>query len=440
MYKTPNVYVEQNSILPEIPTAEIATAVPVFIGYTEKTRLTNKHQSDVIRINSLLEYENIFGTQHLQAAIKVSVDSDEEILETHFFELEYILYYCIKLFFDNAGKYCYIVSVGSYEGSITLNAIKKGLDMVAQQDNITLIASPDATRLSHDDYGSYCQQVLAQCAKQKDRFGVFDVFEPINKEGDAHGFRRAMGASNLKYGAAYYPNLITSYTNNDNNIFVGDISLSDLKFQKPALYNKVKNTLTDRTIVLPPSAAVMGAYIHNDNENGVWNTPANIELISVIGPHVDITEREQENLNIDIVSGKSINVIKSFPRRGTLIWGARTLAGNDNECRYISVRRLFNFIEESIQLATNFAVFEANDLMTWLKLSTIAESFLRDIWEQGALVGDAEQQAFFVNVGLGKTMTQDDVNNGRIIVDIGVAAIRPAEFIALRISHQQEKI
>ena len=140
-------------------------------------------------------------------------------------------------------------------------------------------------------------------------------------------------------------------------------------------------------VVLPPSAAVAGVYARVDRERGVWKAPANVSLSSVIGPVSKITHDEQAGLNVDPTAGKSINAIREFTGKGTLIWGARTLAGNDNEWRYVSVRRLFNMIEESTKKATSFAVFEPNDATTWLKVKGMIEAYLYGLWERGALAG-----------------------------------------------------
>src|SRR5262249_53193482 len=153
-------------------------------------------------------------------------------------------------------------------------------------------------------------------------------------------------------------------------------------------------------ITLPPSAAIAGVYASVDRDRGVWKAPANIGLTSVIGPTVKITHDEQENLNVDTTAGKSINAIRAFTGRGPLVWGARTLAGNDNEWRYVSVRRLFIMIEESVKKASAFAVFEPNDSATWLKVKAMIESFLYGLWTQGALAGSTTDAAYFVNVGL----------------------------------------
>jgi phage tail sheath protein FI len=122
-----------------------------------------------------------------------------------------------------------------------------------------------------------------------------------------------------------------------------------------------------------------------------------------------------------------------------LVWGARTLAGNDNEWRYISVRRLFNLIEESTKKATAFAVFEGNDATTWLKVKAMIDSYLYGLWQQGALAGSSAEAAYYVNIGLGKTMTSQDVLEGRLIVEIGIAAVRPAEFIVIKFMHKLQE-
>src|SRR6185436_9290693 len=147
----------------------------------------------------------------------------------------------------------------------------------------------------------------------------------------------------------------------------------------------------------------------------------NVSLSSVIGPTKQVTNDDQDRLNVDSTSGKSINAIRAFPGKGTLVWGARTLAGNDNEWRYVNVRRLFIMIEESAKKSTAFAVFESNDAATWLKVKGMLESYLYTLWEQGALQGSKPESAFYVNVGLGKTMTAQHVLEGQMIVELGIA-------------------
>ena len=215
--------------------------------------------------------------------------------------------------------------------------------------------------------------------------------------------------------------------------------LSDIKSSYTADYNAIKLALEAETITLPPSAAIAGVYARTDRERGVWKAPANVSLAAVLGPQQRITDEEQKELNVDATAGKSINAIRSFQGKGTLVWGARTLAGNDNEWRYISVRRLFNTIEESTQKATSFAVFEANEASTWLKVQAMIGNYLHGLWQQGALAGSAPELAYYVEVGLGKTMTPQDVLEGRMNIEIGIAAVRPAEFIILKFSHKMQE-
>ncbi len=202
------------------------------------------------------------------------------------------------------------------------------------------------------------------------------------------------------------------------------------------LYKQIKTAIAASSSILPPSAAVAGIYARVDNRRGVWKAPANESLNSILGPVVRITAEQQASLNVDSVAGKSVNAIRYFTGKGTLVWGARTLAGNDNEWRYVPVRRFFNFVEESCKKATEPFVFESNDANTWVKIQGMLEGFLRELWSRGALQGRKVEHAFFVSVGLGKTMTALDILEGRMIVEIGLAVVRPAEFIILRFSHK----
>jgi phage tail sheath protein FI len=206
-----------------------------------------------------------------------------------------------------------------------------------------------------------------------------------------------------------------------------------------ALYNRIKDELNKYTLSLYPCASMAGIYARVDGTRGVWKAPANVGLALANEPSITIDDESQENLNVDSVSGKSINAIRQFSGRGTLVWGARTLAGNDNEWRYINVRRLFTYVEESCKKATEFVVFESNTAVTWNRVKNMVEAFLTNLWRDGALAGATTKDAFFVQVGLGSTMTPDDILNGKMIVTIGMAAARPAEFIILQFEHKLQE-
>ncbi len=185
---------------------------------------------------------------------------------------------------------------------------------------------------------------------------------------------------------------------------------------------------------IPAQGAVAGIYCKNDRDRGVWKSPANIAVQGIIKPMVEVSNAEQDLLNEDADTGKSINVIRTFTGKGPLIWGARTLAGGSNEWRYISVRRFFSYAEESILKAMNPFVFEPNNARTWVKIKAMVTSFLVEQWKAGALVGASLEEAFFVRVG--KDTTSDtEILEGKINVQIGMAVARPAEFIILEFSH-----
>lgn len=205
------------------------------------------------------------------------------------------------------------------------------------------------------------------------------------------------------------------------------------------VYKGIIKAIQTQGVVLPPSGAVVGKYASVDRERGVWKAPANVSITAVKGPAVNITHEDQEDLNVDTEAGKSVNAIRAFTGKGTLIWGARTLAGNDNEWRYVPVRRFFNMVEESVKKATAQFVFEPNDANTWVKVRAMIENFLALQWRAGALAGAKPEEAYYVRVGLGQTMTAQDILNGFMNVEIGMAVVRPAEFIILKFSHKMQE-
>nr|WP_294859414.1 phage tail sheath C-terminal domain-containing protein [uncultured Fluviicola sp.] len=217
------------------------------------------------------------------------------------------------------------------------------------------------------------------------------------------------------------------------------MQLDAIKISNNALYNRIKTSISQVPVLLPPSSSIAGVYARVDGSSGVWKAPANTSLNYVIGPNYNISNDLQDGMNVDTLSGKSINAIRSFTGKGTLVWGARTLNGNSTEWKYISVRRFYNMVEESVKKATEGFVFQANDANTWVQVRAMIENFLILQWKAGALAGAKPEQAFFVRVGLGSTMTADDVLNGRMIVEIGMAVVRPAEFIVLRFSHMMQQ-
>ncbi|AOW20713.1 phage tail sheath family protein [Urechidicola croceus] len=204
-------------------------------------------------------------------------------------------------------------------------------------------------------------------------------------------------------------------------------------------YSNLLNEITAVMNLLPPSSAMAGIYTQVDNSRGVWKAPANISINNVVKPASNITHDDQEDLNVDAISGKSINAIRTFPGIGTLVWGGRTLDGNSLDWKYINVRRTIIMLEQSIKLALRAYVFEPNDSNTWVTVKSMIINFLTDKWKQGALAGSSPEDAFDVQLGLGSTMTSLDILEGRMLVSIKLAIVRPAEFIVVTFQQQMQK-
>lgn len=206
-----------------------------------------------------------------------------------------------------------------------------------------------------------------------------------------------------------------------------------------SVYNNIKTAIKNTGLIVPPSGAMAGIYAATDGTRGVWKAPANVAPLNVIKPTIPIDDDIQGKLNVDTNAGKSINAIRAFTGKGTLVWGARTLTGNDNNWRYISVRRTYIMVETSTRRAVFQFVFEPNDIHTWLRVKAMIQNFLFLLWQEGALAGVKPEQAYYVSVGLGQTMTAQDILEGRMIIEIGMAVVRPAEFIVLRFTQIQQQ-
>jgi len=624
-YKTPGVYVEEISTLPP-SVAAVATAIPAFIGYTEKASRNGKSLKNIpTHISSMLDYHQMFGASSGLGEITVNLNADNSVGKIDS-QYTYYLYDSVKLYFANGGGECYIASVGLFGDEITADALASGLSAIEKEDHPTILLSPDAMLLEKQDQAySFQQAMLAQCNSLQDRVAVLDVFNGNIDRADKDvilDFRNGIGINFLKYGAAYYPwimstfsasfgfedvkildaegeevnledivsdpspiiNLkaaiedvksVSDFVNNPNgeesnfsesfykipadkigtldeattyitfiktaidkilefkesalknNLIINELNvktnpssplstllkalasvdgslatgvinaesdyenydlansidtllydgldddqkvkksvsalkthfdslmsiLNSLKKDSTAIkenldkivydtndfYKNIVNEIQKAASLVPPSGAIAGVYSQVDSDRGVWKAPANVSLSSTSSPCLRLDNKQQEDLNVDVTAGKSINAIRPFTGKGTLVWGARTLAGNDNEWRYVSVRRFFNMVEKSLKLSINWAVFEPNDVNTWTRVKGMIENYLTNLWKQGALAGATPDAAFFVNIGLGTTMSQVDILEGRMNVEIGMAVVRPAEFIVLKFSHKLQE-
>lgn len=463
-YRTPDVYVEEIPVFPP-SVAEVGTAIPAFIGYTQSATKTKAGDLDnkPTKVYSLKEYETFFGGPDAPTiAVTVSTDANG-VTSASLTEptVTYLLYYAVKMYFDNGGGQCYIVSVGGYSDDIDADELADGLEKVRMEDEPTLLVIPEATKLSYAKYKELSGKMLTQCSDLRDRFAIFDVWsgdlgpdeEVVVKSGTPDEKKNVILASReawagtLKYAAAYYPFLRTTYNHfvaeDESNVSVAigsatAVTLGSLENSDTASYNLVKSEVQKYFVVVPPSGAIAGVCAATDRARGVWKAPANVALTDVLEPVVKLTNEKQDSLNVDATSGKSINALRAFAGKGTLVWGARTLAGNDNEWRYVSVRRFFNMVEESIKKSTYWAVFEPNDANTWVKVRGMIENYLTDKWREGALAGATPKDAFFVKCGIGTTMSSQDILEGRMYVEIGMAVVRPAEFIVLKFFHKMQ--
>jgi len=471
---TPGVYVQEISTFPP-SVAEVETAIPAFIGYTEKaTKLGVDITWIPTMINNFSEYELFFGVSQQEAEDSITIAVEDfgggnytvQVLPVAGKKSVHNMYYAVKHYFDNGGGTCYIASVGDYTalpGAPKKDDLVKGLESIKDIDEVTILVIPECQYC--DDYKTVVQKMITQAATLKDRFAIIDPDkvtpkEPGNPSGDISGDsslirNSTVGVDSDRYAAAYYPNLLTVYSANfkfddltiDTYTWSGtgtDPNLGGKKMSElgtgSVLYSKIKGEVDKQYVEVPPSAAMAGIYARVDSTDGVWKAPANEAVLSVAGPSIPISNREQEDLNIDPNNGKSINAIRTFPGYGTLVWGARTLNGNDNEWRYISVRRFFNMVEESVKKSCAQFVFDPNTVSTWVKVQAMIENYLFLKWREGALAGSKPEQAYFVRVGLGTTMTSLDILEGRMNVEIGMAVARPAEFIVLKFSQLMQQV
>lgn len=465
--RTPGVYTTEIPTLPP-SVAQVSTAIPAFIGYTQ--RAVNELGDSLVniptKIFSLKEYEQYFGFAENETGLSVNVNitTDPVTLAVTSMTAQaqiadpslHNMHHCLRLFFENGGGPCYIVSVGPTVSPavLTPEILQAGLTALEAWDEPTLILFPEGQGLAEGAYYALIGLAIDQCASLQDRFTFVDVHtQAPTTTGSITNFRAEFGKTdNLNYAAAYYPNLRTTfdYRYNLSDVAVNittngvpagaTVGLDTLQSTQTAVFNLCVDRIRNQTSpILPPSAAMAGIYAKIDGSRGVWKAPANISINSVFETTDFITDAEQGDMNMDPGSGKSVNAIRSFNGKGILVWGARTLDGNSNEWRYISVRRFFIMVEESAKKATFSFVFEPNDANIWVKVRAMLENYLTLLWRQGALAGAKPEHAFFVKCGLGSTMSAQDILEGRLIVEIGMATVRPAEFIILRFMHKLQE-
>ena len=411
----------------------------------------------------------------------------------------YYMHNSIRLFYENGGQEAYIVSVGNYGNAseqplainanqiinpnVSLNDLQAGIALLEKEQEPTLYICPDATLLSVNNNGTLMESMLLQAQDIKSAMCIFDVIggrnpDAFNFSKDIETFRNHTGSLGLKFGASYYPFVGTTILQKIDidftNFFGGDIKkLAALinptetpnpdaasiieKIENPPPQNATPNsklqaeliaasetyaTIMEHVLaeanILPPSGGIAGIFTTNDNYKGVWDAPANVSMVGAASLPINLSDATQKDLNIDAVSGKSINPIRSFPGRGILVWGARTLDGNSNDWRYIPTRRTVTMIEQSTKLALQSYSFHSNDRNTWSEVKAMLENFLDNTWKAGGLQGNKATDAFEVNVGIGSTMKPEDLPNGIMRVSIRIAVAYPNEFIELTLVQKMQ--
>jgi len=288
------------------------------------------------------------------------------------------------------------ITPSQFEGDV---AKREGMGGLAAVDEVTMLICPDLmTFVNGDDVAVRDLQgkMIAHCENMGDRMAILDA-PPNMIPQDILDWRMNAAGYDSKFAALYYPWL------------------------------EVMDPITKRPLLVPPSGHVAGVWARTDGTRGVHKAPANEVTMGVNGLGFQVTGEEQGGLN-----QRGINCIRAFPGRGIRIWGARTMS-SDPEWRYINVRRLFNYISESIMEGTQWAVFEPNDERLWSSLRISATNFLNRTWRQGALFGATPSQAFFVKCDA-ETNPQDVIEAGQVVIEIGICPVKPAEFVIFRIS------
>ncbi|WP_434525267.1 phage tail sheath C-terminal domain-containing protein [Photorhabdus asymbiotica] len=389
--KQPGVTITENLISQKQDDAFIG--VPVFIGYTQPAKNNRVSDQTAIKLNSLTDFTLSFAESGL-------------------------MYYSVRHFFENGGQQAYVLSLGSDKPQDDFQSLTTTLQQdwvkqaISAQSAITLIVVPDIVYLNqmndpdsgidqHDKiqfWLQFWQSVLNLCNSRRGIMGLLDApDDPVL----AAECLTQFSSDDRQWGAVYWPRLKSAYQEQN------------------------------QPIVLSPTAAVAAIIQRNDNQMVVWHAPANVPLAKVINPvrsYIEADELFNQN-------GTSLNLVRSFPGKGTRIWGCRTLDNTPGSpWRYIQTRRLVSYIEAHMTQLGRAFVFEPNNAITWMKFKGQAYNWLRQLWLNGGLRGTQEDQAFEVLLGIDESMSEADLRAGKMIMKIRLALLIPAEFIELSLT------
>ncbi|HRV95752.1 MAG TPA: phage tail sheath subtilisin-like domain-containing protein [Anaerolineae bacterium] len=279
---------------------------------------------------------------------------------------------------------------------------RTGIEGLEALDDVTMVCVPDLMtpmpnqKLDLDMVKAVQALIIAHCERTGDRVAILDAPPNLNPQ-KIKNWRMDIAGFDSSYAALYYP------------------------------WIQVMDPIKNRPILIPPSGHMAGIWARNDNTRGVHKAPANEVVAGATGLAYNVTKGEQ-----DVLNPNAINCIRAFPGMGIRVWGARTVSSNPS-WRYINVRRLFNFVEKSIERGTQWVVFEPNEPMLWARIRRDVTAFLTTVWSSGALFGNTPNEAFYVKCDeeLNPPRVRDQ---GQLIIEIGMAPVKPAEFVIFRIS------
>ncbi len=382
IYQSPDIYVEEVAGGPR-PIQAVGTSTAAFLGVAPDPKAP---RNQPMACNNWTQFVRTFA-------------SNENPASTHLAE-------AVFGFFQNGGSRCYVVALDKGKPLKGTGNQRAGLDLLEQVEDVAIVAAP-----GYNDPAAH-NDLLEHCEKMKDRVALLDSLERVDAierltevataGGDAAtagGLRPALSKGG--YGAFYYP------------------------------WIAIRSAFNRELINVPPSGHLAGVWARSDFTRGVHKAPANEPIRGALNVTHTLTRQEQAVLN-----PRGVNCIRYFSQEGVLVWGARTIADGSSEWRYLNVRRLFNMIEKSIATSTRWIVFEPNDRTLWKSIRRDISAFLTRLWRDGALMGRTPAEAFFVKCDE-ETNPPENIDAGIVTTLIGIAPVKPAEFIVFRISQYE---
>jgi phage tail sheath protein FI len=376
-YLTPGVYAEEVPQRTLAPVEGAPTSVAAFIGVAPGGPIDTP-----IRITNWARFQMTFG--------------DPNWPDAGAFADGMHLAHAVFGFFANGGQVCWVVRVQSLR-ELGVER-RRGIDALTSVDEVTMVAAPDLVALADDPLAFVERQVqlIAHCEAAGDRMAILDPPPDLWPE-DVRDWRMSVAGHDSRHATLYWP------------------------------WIEVMDPITQRPVLVPPSGHIAGTWARSDLRRGIHKAPANEPILGAHAPAFTVTVAEQGSLN-----SVGINCLRVFPGRGIRAWGARTLS-SDPEWRYINHRRFVAYVSEALAETIRWATFEPNDPSLWVQLRIAAGSFLTRLWRDGALVGATPEEAFTVRCDE-VLNPPETVEAGQVVVEVGLALVRPAEFLVFRLS------